>query len=147
MVTGGRTARARAQRREHSHPAGPVRQRGRRGGDPEDLAGHTIFRWSSQSPGREDRTGARMSLDHNASLRQADPTVARLIDAELRRQQRGLELIASENFASRAVIDAMGTPLTNKYAEGLPGKRYYGGGGIFDVDEKQGLQRRRQGFV
>ena len=62
-----------------------------------------------------------MSLDHNASLREADPTVARLIDRELRRQQHGLELIASENFASRAVIDAMGTPLTNKYAEGYPG--------------------------
>jgi glycine hydroxymethyltransferase len=62
-----------------------------------------------------------MTLDHNASLREADPTVARLINSELRRQQRGLELIASENFASRAVIDAMGTPLTNKYAEGYPG--------------------------
>ncbi len=73
-----------------------------------------------------------MTLDHNASLREADPTVARLIDAELRRQQDGLELIASENFASRAVIDAMGTPLTNKYAEGLPGKRYYGGCEVVD---------------
>jgi len=50
-----------------------------------------------------------MSLDHNASLRDADPAVARIIDRELRRQQHGLELIASENFASRAVIDAMGT--------------------------------------
>jgi glycine hydroxymethyltransferase len=68
-----------------------------------------------------------MSLDHNASLRDADPVVARIIDRELRRQQHGLELIASENFASRAVIDAMGTPLTNKYAEGYPGRRYYGG--------------------
>src|SRR5918995_3039696 len=146
MVTGGRTARARAQRREHSHPAGPVRQRGRRGGDPEDLAGHTIFRWSSQSPGREDRTGARMSLDHNASLRQADPTVARLIDAELRRQQRGLELIDSENFASRPVIDALGTPLTNKYAEGLPGKRYYGGCEVVDEVEQLAIDRLKQLF-
>src|SRR4051794_30979357 len=77
-----------------------------------------------------------MTLNHNASLREADPTVARLINAELRRQQRGLELIASENFASRAVIDAMGTPLTNKYAEGYPGRRYYGGcGGVGEVEQ------------
>ena len=73
-----------------------------------------------------------MSLDHNASLRDADPVVARLIDRELRRQRDGLELIASENFAWRAVIDAMGTPLTNKYAEGYPGRavlrRVRGGG-------------------
>ena len=62
--------------------------------------------------------------DHNAPLRKVDPTVARLINAELARQRHGLEMIASENFASRAVIDAMGTPLTNKYAEGYPGKRY-----------------------
>ena len=82
-----------------------------------------------------------MSLDHNASLRDADPTVARLIDAELHRQQHGLELIASENFASRAVIDAMGTPLTNKYAEGLPGKRYYGGCEVVDEVEQLAIDR------
>ena len=60
-------------------------------------------------------------LDHAASLRRADPVIAGLVDLELARQRDGLELIASENFASRAVIDAMGTPLTNKYAEGYPG--------------------------
>jgi len=87
-----------------------------------------------------------MSLDHNASLREADPTVARLIDAELRRQQDGLELIASENFASRAVIDAMGTPLTNKYAEGLPGKRYYGGCEVVDEVEQLAIDRLKQLF-
>jgi glycine hydroxymethyltransferase len=87
-----------------------------------------------------------MSLDHNASLREADPTVARLIDAELRRQQNGLELIASENFASRAVIDAMGTPLTNKYAEGLPGKRYYGGCEVIDDVEQLAIDRLKQLF-
>jgi glycine hydroxymethyltransferase len=87
-----------------------------------------------------------MTLDHNASLRQADPTVARLIDAELRRQQNGLELIASENFASRAVIDAMGTPLTNKYAEGLPGKRYYGGCEVVDEVEQLAIDRLTQLF-
>jgi glycine hydroxymethyltransferase len=87
-----------------------------------------------------------MSLDHNASLRQADPAVARLIDGELRRQQHGLELIASENFASRAVIDAMGTPLTNKYAEGYPGRRYYGGCEVVDEVEQLAIDRLKQLF-
>jgi glycine hydroxymethyltransferase len=87
-----------------------------------------------------------MTLDHNASLREADPTVARLINSELRRQQRGLELIASENFASRAVIDAMGTPLTNKYAEGYPGRRYYGGCEVVDEIEQLAIDRLKQLF-
>jgi glycine hydroxymethyltransferase len=87
-----------------------------------------------------------MSLDHNASLRDADPAVARLIDRELRRQQHGLELIASENFASRAVIDAMGTPLTNKYAEGYPGRRYYGGCEVIDEVEQLAIDRLKQLF-
>jgi len=75
-------------------------------------------------------------LNHNAPLRDADPVVATLVDRELRRQQTGLQLIASENFASRAVIDAVGTPLTNKYAEGYPGKRYYGGCEVVDEIER-----------
>jgi glycine hydroxymethyltransferase len=87
-----------------------------------------------------------MSLDHNSSLRQADPTVARLIDRELLRQQQGVELIASENFASRAVIDAMGTPLTNKYAEGYPGRRYYGGCEVIDEIEQLAIDRLKQIF-
>ena len=87
-----------------------------------------------------------MSLDHNASLRDADSVVARLIDAELRRQQHGLELIASENFASRAVIDAMGTPLTNKYAEGYPGRRYYGGCEVVDQVEQLAIDRLKELF-
>ena len=87
-----------------------------------------------------------MSLDHDASLRQADPEIARLIDEELHRQQHGLELIASENFASRAVIDAMGTPLTNKYAEGYPGKRYYGGCEVVDKVEQLAIDRLKQLF-
>ena len=56
-----------------------------------------------------------------------DPEVASAIDAELSRQRSTIELIASENFVSMAVLEAAGTVLTNKYAEGLPGKRYYGG--------------------
>ena len=82
-----------------------------------------------------------MTLQHNAPLRVADPDVARLIDRELQRQRDGLELIASENFASRAVIDAMGTPLTNKYAEGLPGRRYYGGCEVVDQVEQLAIDR------
>jgi glycine hydroxymethyltransferase len=87
-----------------------------------------------------------MSHDHNASLRDADPLVAHLIDRELGRQRHGLELIASENFASRAVIDAMGTPLTNKYAEGYPGRRYYGGCEVIDEIEQLAIDRLKQIF-
>jgi glycine hydroxymethyltransferase len=87
-----------------------------------------------------------MSHDHNASLRDADPLVAHLIDRELSRQRHGLELIASENFASRAVIDAMGTPLTNKYAEGYPGRRYYGGCEVIDEIEQLAIDRLKQLF-
>jgi glycine hydroxymethyltransferase len=85
-------------------------------------------------------------LDHNAPLRDADPLVARLINRELHRQQSGLELIASENFASRAVIDAMGTPLTNKYAEGYPRKRYYGGCEVIDEVEQLAIDRLKELF-
>ncbi len=70
-----------------------------------------------------------------------DPEVFRLIEAELGRQQEGLELIASENFASAEVIACMGNILSNKYAEGLPGKRYYGGCEIVDQVETLAIQR------
>ena len=82
--------------------------------------------------------------DHNAPLSKADPFVYRLVNEELRRQQDGLELIASENFASRAVIDAGGTPLTNKYAEGYPGRRYYGGCEVVDKVEQLAIDRLKQ---
>ena len=84
--------------------------------------------------------------DLTASLRTADPVVADLVDRELFRQRHGLELIASENFASRAVIDAMGTPLTNKYSEGYPRKRYYGGNEIIDQVEQLAIDRARELF-
>ena len=87
-----------------------------------------------------------MSFDHTAPLRTVDPVVAQLIDQELFRQRHGLELIASENFASRAVIDAMGTPLTNKYSEGYPRKRYYGGNEIVDQVEQLAIDRAKQLF-
>ena len=83
-------------------------------------------------------------LVHDAPLAQADPAIAALIDAELARQRDGLELIASENFTSRAVLQAMGSCLTNKYAEGYPGKRYYGGCEVVDQVEQLAIDRVRQ---
>jgi len=87
-----------------------------------------------------------VTLDLNATLRAADPEVAGLVDRELARQRDGLELIASENFASRAVLDAAGTPLTNKYAEGYPGRRYYGGCEVVDQVEQLAIDRAKQLF-
>ena len=78
------------------------------------------------------------NMDYISSM---DPEVGAAIKAEYRRQQEGIELIASENFASPAVIAAMGTVLTNKYAEGYPGKRYYGGCQYVDVVEELARQR------
>ena len=75
-----------------------------------------------------------------------DPELAAMMDRELKRQQDGLELIASENFASPAVIAAMGSVLTNKYAEGLPGKRYYGGCQYVDELESLCIQRAKELF-
>jgi glycine hydroxymethyltransferase len=81
-----------------------------------------------------------------AALRDADPEIAELIEEETARQNEGLELIASENFVSPAVLEAMGSPLTNKYAEGLPGKRYYGGCEVVDQVEQLAIDRARQLF-
>ncbi|HEX9059207.1 MAG TPA: serine hydroxymethyltransferase [Clostridia bacterium] len=75
-----------------------------------------------------------------------DPKVASLIEAEVNRQRNKIELIASENFASDAVIEAMGTPLTNKYAEGYPGKRYYGGCEHVDEIEQLAIDRAKELF-
>jgi glycine hydroxymethyltransferase len=75
-----------------------------------------------------------------------DPDIAAMIRREVERQRHGIELIASENFVSEAVMEAMGTPLTNKYAEGLPGKRYYGGCEIVDQVEQLAIDRARQLF-
>jgi glycine hydroxymethyltransferase len=81
-----------------------------------------------------------------AALRAADPVIARLIEREIERQNDGLELIASENFVSSAVMEAAGSPLTNKYAEGLPGKRYYGGCEVVDEVEQIAIDRAKQLF-
>ena len=79
-------------------------------------------------------------------LYEADPQVAAAIDNEVRRQHEGLELIASENFVSEAVLEAMGSVFTNKYAEGYPGKRYYGGCEFADVVEDLARERAKKLF-
>ncbi|MFJ8525387.1 MULTISPECIES: serine hydroxymethyltransferase [Bacillus cereus group] len=79
-------------------------------------------------------------------LREKDYQVAEAIDYELQRQQKHIELIASENFVSLAVLEAMGTVLTNKYAEGYPGKRYYGGCEYVDIVENLAIERAKQLF-
>jgi glycine hydroxymethyltransferase len=80
------------------------------------------------------------------SLAEADPDIAEAVRNELHRQNSGLELIASENFASRAVLEAAGSVLTNKYAEGYPGKRYYGGCEFVDVVERAAIDRAKTLF-
>src|SRR5205085_7757464 len=80
------------------------------------------------------------------SLYEVDSQVASAIDNEVRRQHEGLELIASENFVSEAVLEAMGSVFTNKYAEGYPGKRYYGGCEYADIVENLARDRARQLF-
>src|SRR3990167_6440543 len=77
----------------------------------------------------------------SASLREVDPEIAEAIGLELGRQRDEIELIASENIVSRAVGEAQGSVLTNKYAEGLPGKRYYGGCQFVDIAEQLAIDR------
>ena len=81
-----------------------------------------------------------------ANLADVDPAISGAIDDEVRRQTDGLELIASENFVSEAVLQAMGTAFTNKYAEGYPGKRYYGGCEFADVVEQTAIDRAKEIF-
>src|SRR5207253_9769610 len=80
------------------------------------------------------------------SLADADPEIAEAISAENRRQEDHIELIASENYTSRAVMEAQGSRLTNKYAEGYPGKRYYGGCEFVDVAEQLAIDRLKELF-
>src|SRR6202162_4033508 len=79
-------------------------------------------------------------------LAEADPEIAAAVDHEIRRQHEGLEMIASENFVSQAVLEAVGSVFTNKYAEGYPGKRYYGGCEFADVVETLARDRAKQLF-
>ena len=87
-----------------------------------------------------------MTDPRNASLAEVDPIIADAIDNEVARQADGLELIASENFVSEAVLEAAGSVFTNKYAEGYPGKRYYGGCEWTDVIEQTAIDRARELF-
>jgi glycine hydroxymethyltransferase len=87
-----------------------------------------------------------MPIDLNAPLATSDPEIAAQIENEVKRQHEGLEMIASENFVSRAVLEAAGTVFTNKYAEGYPGKRYYGGCEYADIVEDLARTRAKQLF-
>ncbi len=82
----------------------------------------------------------------SSTLSETDPLIAEAIDNEVHRQANGLELIASENFVSEAVLEAMGSVMTNKYAEGYPGKRYYGGCEFVDVAEQLAIDRAKKLF-
>src|SRR2546429_3182410 len=84
--------------------------------------------------------------DMSRPLYEVDPQIANAIDNEARRQHEGLELIASENFVSEAVLEAAGSVFTNKYAEGYPGKRYYGGCEWSDVVEQTAIDRAKELF-
>jgi glycine hydroxymethyltransferase len=86
------------------------------------------------------------NINMSRPLYETDPEVAAAIDNEVRRQHEGLELIASENFVSEAVLEAMGSVFTNKYAEGYPGKRYYGGCEFADIVENLARERAKQLF-
>ena len=87
-----------------------------------------------------------MNNSFYARLAEVDPIISEAINAEVRRQSDGLELIASENFVSEAVLEAMGSVMTNKYAEGYPGKRYYGGCEFVDIAENLAISRAKQLF-
>src|SRR5215831_13037497 len=82
----------------------------------------------------------------NAPLAEVDPEIADVLKNELGRQRNTLEMIASENFVPRAVLEAQGSVLTNKYAEGYPGRRYYGGCEHVDVAEKLAIERAKSLF-
>src|SRR6201996_5485075 len=92
------------------------------------------------------QTVSAQTASQNRTLVQADPVVAQAIASEIARQHEGLEMIASENFVSRAVLEAAGSVFTNKYAEGYPGKRYYGGCEFADVVENLARDRAKELF-
>src|SRR5919106_4435181 len=91
------------------------------------------------------RTGSAQ-LKLSPTLAESDPEIAQAVRNEERRQNEGLELIASENFVIRAVLEAAGSVLTNKYAEGYPGRRYYGGCEFVDVAERAAIARAKALF-
>src|SRR5689334_25225424 len=94
----------------------------------------------------EQRPAASLQRFFTAPLAETDPELAAAVASELRRQQSQIELIASENIVSRAVLEAQGSVLTNKYAEGYPGRRYYGGCEFVDVAERLAIERATRLF-
>jgi glycine hydroxymethyltransferase len=94
----------------------------------------------------EQLPAASLARFFSASVEETDPELAAALKRELGRQQDGIELIASENIVSRAVLEAQGSVLTNKYAEGYPGRRYYGGCAAVDVAEQLAIDRACQIF-
>ena len=93
-----------------------------------------------------DLTPWESTLDPRQALHRSDPELYAAIEAERKRQHDGLEMIASENYVSPAVLAAMGSVLTNKYAEGYPGHRYYGGCEYVDIVEDLAIERAKQLF-
>ena len=91
-------------------------------------------------------TGPASTALNNLPLAELDPEIAAVLDSELDRQRETLEMIASENFVPRAVLQAQGSVLTNKYAEGYPGRRYYGGCEVVDVAENLAIERAKAVF-
>src|SRR5260370_36717605 len=106
--------------------------------------GGDISLMSSTSPSA--KTASAPDSFFTATLDQADPDIAAAIRGELGRQRHEIELIASENIVSRAVLEAQGSVLTNKYAEGYPGNRYYGGCEWVDVAEMLAIERAKKLF-
>ena len=88
----------------------------------------------------------KSTIDHQTHLKKSDPEIFQAIQNEVCRQNENIELIASENFTSLSVLEAMGSVLTNKYAEGYPGKRWYGGCENADVVEQLAIDRAKQLF-
>src|SRR5438128_542568 len=143
---------ARAQRRQRARD-GWAHCRGRsRRRDPVGLACHAVRRRPAPAPSRADPpSGDMMPAETSTptmwrSLAESDPEIAKAIKDELHRQNSGLELIASENFVSRAILEAAGSVFTNKYAEGYPGRRYYGGCEYVDVVERAAISRAKSLF-
>src|SRR3977135_3316234 len=97
-------------------------------------------------PASSAKTASAPDSFFTASLAEADPEIAAAIRGELGRQRHEIELIASENIVSRAVLDAQGSVMTNKYAEGYPGARYYGGCEFVDVAETLAIERAKKLF-
>src|SRR5262249_27427176 len=153
-----------AARRRRSSPGPPV-PRGASGAAAGPAGCGPEPRWPPGFPGgrreelsrrrsrrsREYRRKARgcyeqATMENTRPLSEVDPAIASLLRQETQRQEEGLELIASENFVSPAVLEAVGSTLTNKYAEGYPGRRYYGGCEVVDQVETLAIDRVKKLF-